>query len=689
VKICPTCSASYGNDLGFCPRDGSALRSSACLEPGSIIRKKYEIISEVGRGGMGVVYRARHILWNEERAIKVLAAESPVGQQGLKSLLAEAQVMRQLQHPNIVRVEDADYTEDDQLFVVMEYVEGESLRQRLRKARVLAPEFALKIAAQTCSALSAAHQKGIIHRDIKPQNLLLARTADGRQTLKVIDFGIAKVREEAGLGFTGMMTGTTGFFVGTPEYASPEQAQGVRGSELDGRTDLYSLGLVLYEMMTGGLPFAADTPVAVLVQRIQARPAPLDESRPDLHFSPDVSNLVMTALERERENRFPSAEEMQRAIGAVLASHWDERARPAEAARLVAVPAQREHLASEGAEREQRETAHEEQAVRQEDTPKIAGDQERESLVRKDVSVIQPLLGRPISAPKLVVARVLSNRITATVLILVVAYLLFAGCSFFLLHHRGMQLDHDIHAEVLTDPDAIWSRWADVSKGNAQSLALFAARRSVKKRLVAAADRVIEKYRNSETQPVHENDWKRASQYLARALEIDPNDETTRGELRLCEGQIDRIGGFSHHNAAMMNEAVQKFEEAEQALPHTPDPELGLAAVYVYGLKDADKAYAALQEAQRRGYKLGNREKSQLADGYRDRGDRLFWDSRDVRGLPQEKEQIQKAADDYRRALELYQGIIPYASANVDIVRVQASLSSIGVRLAELQRRLP
>ena len=104
------------------------------------------------------------------------------------------------------------------------------------------PELALQIAAQTCSALSAAHQKGIIHRDIKPQNLLLAKSADGSETVKVIDFGIAKVREEAGLGFTGMMTGTTGFFVGTPGYASPEQALGMRGSDLDGRTDLYSLG---------------------------------------------------------------------------------------------------------------------------------------------------------------------------------------------------------------------------------------------------------------------------------------------------------------------------------------------------------------------------------------------------------------------------------------------------------------
>ncbi len=119
-------------------------------------------------------------------------------------------------------------------------------------------------------------------------------------------------------------------------------------------------------------------------------------------------------------------------------------------------------------------------------------------------------------------------------------------------------------------------------------------------------------------------------------------------------------------------------------MPKSPDPELGLAQLYVYGLRNIDRAYDALHEAERRGYRLGNREKSQLADGYRDRGDRLFWDSRTIRGLPQERDQIEKSEDDYKRALELYQSIAPYGNATANIVRVQKSLEAVQFRLEEL-----
>jgi penicillin-binding protein 1B len=332
VKICPACQTTYGDEVRSCPQD-SAVLIGGILEPGTLLHKKYRILSLIGFGGMAVVYRARHLLWNEDRAVKIL--RQPCGE----SFLAEAKIMRLLQHPNIVQVDDAGFTEDDQPFVAMEYVEGEDLRRRMRRAGLFSPEASLRITADTCAALGAAHASGVVHRDIKPQNLLLARAADG-ESIKVIDFGIAKVREDAGLGFTGVVPSMTGDFVGTLEYASPEQAMGIRSSDLDGRTDLYSLGLVMYEMLTGVLPFRAATPMGVLVQRLQVLPAPPESLRPDLPRG--VCEIVMRSLQRERADRFSSATEMQsaceREIAAIEQARADalRRKEEARAAQLAA-----------------------------------------------------------------------------------------------------------------------------------------------------------------------------------------------------------------------------------------------------------------------------------------------------------------------------------------------------------------
>jgi tetratricopeptide (TPR) repeat protein len=256
--------------------------------------------------------------------------------------------------------------------------------------------------------------------------------------------------------------------------------------------------------------------------------------------------------------------------------------------------------------------------------------------------------------------------------------------SNYLLYQHGQQLAREVEAEQLTDLDQIWARWTELSKGNASSLLLHGPRKVVKQKFVAAADHVIDTYRNNESQLIYEKEWERARTMAARALAVDPED-SVRGKIRLCEGHLARINGTSHRSAQELNLAVEKFDEAQKLLPKSPDPELGLARVYVYGLKDIDKGYEALQQAQKRGYALGNREKSLLADGYRDRGDRLWWDSRNVRGLPAEKDQIQRAADDYKRAEELYQGISPWGKSIVNVVRVRLSLESVNFRLQQIE----
>ncbi|HJT87113.1 MAG TPA: hypothetical protein VJ732_04635, partial [Bryobacteraceae bacterium] len=250
---------------------------------------------------------------------------------------------------------------------------------------------------------------------------------------------------------------------------------------------------------------------------------------------------------------------------------------------------------------------------------------------------------------------------------------------------HSQQFDRAIETEQLTDLDQIWKQWTELSRGNPSSLLLHGARKLVKQKFVAAADQVIATYRNNDTQPVYEKDWERARTLLARALAVDP-DDSVRGKLRLCEGHIARINGIAHNNMAQLNLAVEKFIQARQLMPKSPDPDLGLARVYVYGMKDIDRADQVLDDAGKHGYRMGNREKLQLADGYRARADRLWWDSRNVRGLPQEKDQVQRAADDYHRALELYQSIAPYGNSNDSIVRAEKSLESVAFRLQELEQ---
>jgi tetratricopeptide (TPR) repeat protein len=201
---------------------------------------------------------------------------------------------------------------------------------------------------------------------------------------------------------------------------------------------------------------------------------------------------------------------------------------------------------------------------------------------------------------------------------------------------------------------------------------------------------VIDTYRDNETQPIYETDWQRARNMLLHALSADPDDQMVHGKLRLTEGHLARINGNRDRGAAALadlNEAVEKFTEADRLIePKSADPELGLARVYVYGLKDIDKADQALHLAELRGYPMGNREKAFLADGYQDRGNRLFWDSRNVRGMPQEKDQIQRAKEDLDRALGLYQSIVPYANANANIKKVQNSLESVNFRLGQIEQ---
>jgi serine/threonine-protein kinase len=302
MKNCPTCQGSYPSNYAICPADGSPLQEVGAWTEGSVIRGKYRLLAKVGQGGMGSVYKALHLAFDELRALKVIAPELLSDNLFVKRFKHEAVITRRLQHPNAVRVDDIDEAEDGRPYIVMEFIDGKSLKKLIREEGPLPVPRVLSIIKQTASALDAAHRLGMVHRDIKPDNISLLDTPDG-ELVKVLDFGIAKVKEArlgegAGLTLTG-----AGLVIGTPQYMSPEQTMGKRGDELDGRADLYSLGVVMYQMLTADLPFKADTTMEMLLAHMQKPPSPIEVLHPELQVPRGVAALTMRLLEKNRDLR--------------------------------------------------------------------------------------------------------------------------------------------------------------------------------------------------------------------------------------------------------------------------------------------------------------------------------------------------------------------------------------------------
>jgi serine/threonine protein kinase len=334
MKYCPACHKTYPSDYYVCPADQTGLQSAHELQPGMIIRNKYEILGRLGIGGMGVVYRGRHLTFNEVCAIKIVNDAIAGDANFLQRFQTEAVVTRKLRHPNAVRVDDFDYTDDGRPFIVMELVEGKNIGEILHEEGPLRVPRAVRVATQAARALGVAHKLGIVHRDIKPGNIILATDEQGQETAKVLDFGIAKLLEAAGDAKPGMTM--TGMMVGTPLYMSPEQFMGKKaGDDIDGRTDIYSLGVVLYQMVTARLPFEGDTIYSLMMQHMEGNPRPPHELVPELNIPASLSRVILKAIDKSRDKRFQTAEEF---IAGLDQAESDQSANMPMASAVVETP---------------------------------------------------------------------------------------------------------------------------------------------------------------------------------------------------------------------------------------------------------------------------------------------------------------------------------------------------------------
>jgi len=294
---------------------------------------QFRIVEKIGKGGMGSVYKAEQPDMNRYVAIKVLHSRYLSRTDLVSRFRREARAMSQLSHPNTARVYLYGQLDDGACYFVMEHLVGRNLAQLVRAEGAMDPLRAIRIMIQVCGALEEAHQVGIVHRDLKPENIFVTSQGGIQDFPKVLDFGLAKVGERQ-MSPHSMVLTQQGMVFGTPEFMSPEQA---RGKTLDARSDIYSLGIILYELLTGKLPFEAKQPIEYIQLHVTATPTPLDERRPGVTFPAGLEEIVMKTLAKEPEERYATAAEFGGALEAVLQAELGEGASMSIATPIPAV----------------------------------------------------------------------------------------------------------------------------------------------------------------------------------------------------------------------------------------------------------------------------------------------------------------------------------------------------------------
>jgi eukaryotic-like serine/threonine-protein kinase len=304
---CLRCKQAIDEQYDMCPHCGEKVTLFQRTYASRLLDGKYQIIDRLGVGGMGEIFKVRHIHLNELRVIKIMRPNVAADDQGLQRFLQEARTSTMIKHKNLAMLYDFAQLEDGSYYMVWEFIDGTNIQKWIAENGAMPSRLTVEISIQALNGLEHLHQMGLIHRDISPENIMLSQDHHGKLLVKVIDFGIAKqlAEGEGGQGLT-----QTGMFLGKLKYASPEQAGFMKeGEHLDPRSDLYSFGIVMYEMLAGRAPFQATNPHGYILKHVTEKPVPIGEMNPAVKVPPQLEAVIMKSLEKNREVRFETAGE--------------------------------------------------------------------------------------------------------------------------------------------------------------------------------------------------------------------------------------------------------------------------------------------------------------------------------------------------------------------------------------------
>jgi serine/threonine protein kinase len=622
----------------------------------------YEIVREIGRGGMAAVFLADDGRHSRQVALKLV----PIGHDREAREILEAErwgARLQGKLAEACGLVPRVYEEGDEppyYFIAMEYVHGENLSDLIARGPVK-PEEASRIASALCRFLDTAHRFktsidgrefwSLVHGDLKPRNVRLSESGD----IKILDFGIAKA-----LSLSRKVTRND---FGSMPYLSPERLD---STEVDARADLWALGVILYELLSAAPPFhAADT--RRLEEEIRAGYG--RRALPDT-CPAGLRAMVARLLAAQAIDRYPSAAAVLSDLERYQAGQEPEALKfelqaPADEAptrRTRPVPA----VDTEATRRTERATLRSEPAAPQVTVPGHPA---------------RPVPSKLESPPRIKRSHPLRTLLMIAALLLV--------SNEFIVGFRANRVAATAATRDLESLDDIWSAYDTLSHRSYLRVGVAGLEDRLATRVRVLSEQVIANYRST-VPTVRERQWQTAQRNLQRALVLEPNNATLKASLRYCDGHLHRIDGEAdkvRHRGATASqhftEAVSAFREAAELRRDWPDPFLGLARVFIYGLEDVDRAADALKQAEKLGYTMGDRETAQLADGYRARGDSLWQTARQLADMPQEAEYLQRATDAYRQAQGLYERIPGFPGVAGSLRRTQRSLDQISERAAQ------